>query len=127
MYGNKVVFLTPKSLSSYSMLSLFFLAPIPLIVICTCASTGTLYGSEANRWPHCILTIHPLCPQVVVIFYRRKQKMLADQMDKRMEELELAIRKDIRQGQLEVDTSWVKKKVMTLDYWLLRGHGLKLS
>lgn len=41
------------------------------------------------------------CPQVVVMIYRRKQKMLADQMNKRMEELEFDIRSDIRQGQSE--------------------------
>lgn len=39
-----------------------------------------------------------ICPSVVAVIYCNKQKKLTAQMNKRMEELELDVRKDIRQG-----------------------------
>lgn len=50
MYGDKVVFLTPKSFlsASYPMLSLLLLAPIPIIIICTCGGgTGKMLQLES--------------------------------------------------------------------------------
>uniref|UniRef100_H3CN71 Plexin C1 n=1 Tax=Tetraodon nigroviridis TaxID=99883 RepID=H3CN71_TETNG len=61
---------------------------------------------QAARWP-LILLVLLLIPCIVVcvaVVYGKKQKKLTAQMNKRMEELELDVRNDIRQGFVDLQT-----------------------
>lgn len=58
-YGDKEVFLTAESSSSYSKLLLFFFAPILIIIFCTGAATGKFDSSKANRRSYGTITLQP--------------------------------------------------------------------
>nr|XP_046234682.1 plexin-C1 isoform X2 [Scatophagus argus] len=66
--------------------------------------TLTLKSSSLFLLMLLVLLLIPCIIGLVVIIYRRKQQQLTAQMNKRMEDLELDIRNDIRQGFVDLQT-----------------------